>query len=124
MRRHISGLAGVFSLVLFAGCTSWHRNTDPNEAVARAKSGEIKVSRTDGSEIRLVSASIVGDSLIGISPVTGARTAIATNAIVSMETKSVSAGRTAALGGGVLIGVVAVTGLVALALILSALGGG
>ena len=122
MSRHIRTLAPALGIALLAACTSWHRSPTAAEGVARANSGEIHVNRVDGSMLRLVNASIVGDSLVGTSPVSGARVAIPVSSVVSTETKQVSAGRTAALGGGVLIGVVAVTGLLAVALLLAALG--
>jgi len=116
-------LAATTALIVLAGCSSWQRTPSAREGVTRANSGEIRVTQVDGSMIRLVNASIVGDSLIGISPVTGARIAIATIAVASTETKGISAGRTALLGGGVILGIVALSAILLLAAIAGALGG-
>ena len=123
MNRPVHTLAAALGIVLFTGCTSWHRTASPAEGVAKAKSGEIRVYRADGSTIQLVNASIVGDSLVGTSPVTGARISMPTAAVVSTETKQVSAGRTAALGGGVLVGVIAVTAILTFVALIASLGG-
>ena len=116
-------LAATTALIVLAGCSSWQRTPSAREGVTRANSGKIRVTQVDGSMIRLVNASIVGDSLIGISPVTGARIAIATIAVASTETKGISAGRTALLGGGVILGIVALSAILLLAAIAGALGG-
>ena len=102
-------LAVVYSA---AGCTTWKHNPSAREGIARANSGEIHVYRADGSMVSLVNASIVGDSVVGSSAMTGARVAIPLSAVVSTETKGVSGGKTALLGGGVLLGVVAIAGVV------------
>ena len=119
MRRNPRTLVVVLGTMMFAACTSWHRNASPSDAVARAKSGEIRVNRVDGSMISLVNASIVGDSLVGVSPVTGARVSMPVSAVVSTETEQVSAGRTALLGGGVVLGLAAVASLLLVALLFS-----
>ena len=122
MPRPIRMIVAPAVIALVSGCTAWHQNATPVEGVSRAKSGEIRVNRVDGSTVRLVNASIVADSVIGVSPVTGARIAIPTSAIMSTETKDVSGGRTALLGGGILLGVAAVTGILLIVALLS-LGG-
>jgi hypothetical protein len=119
MARRGSLLVLAAAAAVSAACTSWHRAGGPVEGVARAKSGEIRVYRADGSMVRLVNASIVADSLVGVSPVNGARIAIPTAAVIATETKQVSGGRTALLGGGIVLGVIAVAGILAVALILS-----
>jgi hypothetical protein len=118
MHRSTRTIAAAAALSV--ACASWHQSPGPAEAIARAKSGEIRVYRVDGALVRLVNASIVGDSLIGVSPVTGARVAMPTTAVVSTQTKEFSAGRTALLGGGVVVGVIAVAGILAVVLFLSA----
>jgi hypothetical protein len=117
-RHNLLPLLAATALVS-AACTGWHNSSGVAEGVAQANSGEIRVYRADGSNVRLVRASIVGDSLVGFSAGSGARVAIPTSAIVSTETKHVSAGRTAALGGGILIGA-AVVGIISLAVALGA----
>jgi hypothetical protein len=116
-RAHLTAL--LTASLLSAACTSWHRAGGAVEGVSKAKSGEIRVHRVDGSVIDLVGASIVGDSLFGVSPVTGARVSMPTAAVMATETKQVSAGRTALLGGGVVLGVIAVAGILVVVLILS-----
>lgn len=122
MRRHPRTFLVALGIALCSACTSWHRSASPGEAVARANSGEIHVNRVDGAMITLVNASIVGDSLVGVSPVTGARISMPMSAIVSTETKQVSAGRTALLGGGVVVAVAAVASVVLIAILLTLAG--
>jgi hypothetical protein len=119
MTRRFCTLASAVGIALATGCTSWHQNSSLTEGVARAKSGEIRVNRVDGSMIRVVNAEIVGDSLIGLSPVTGARVSMPTSAVASTETKQVSSGRTAALGGGILLGAAAAAGILIIAILFS-----
>ena len=123
MRRRTPVVSAVLGITLLGGCSSWQRTPSAIEGVSHAKSGEIHVTRVDGSMVRLVNASIVGDSVVGISPVTGARLAIPTSAVAYTETKEISAGRTALLGGGVIIGLVAVGAILLLAVIAASLGG-
>jgi len=122
MRHRTGSLATAVAAALLVGCSSFQRAPTPGEGVARARSGEIRVNKVDGSIVPLVNASIVGDSLIGLSPRTGARVAIATSAIASVEAKDIDAGRTALLGGGIILGLAAVAGVVALVAILVAAG--
>ncbi len=123
MRRRTPIVAVVLGITLLAGCSSWHRTPSASEGVSHAKSGEIRVTQLDGSMIRLVNASIVGDSVVGISPVTGARLAIPTSAVAYTETKEISAGRTALLGGGVVLGIVALSAVLLFAALVASLGG-
>lgn len=121
MRHRTGSLATALAVASLVGCSSFQRARTPGEGVARAKSGEIRVNKVDGSIVPLVNASIVGDSLIGISPRTGARIAIPTSAIASVESKDIDAGRTALLGGGIILGLAAVAGVIALvAIVVSA----
>lgn len=121
MRQRTGSLATALAVALFVGCSSFQRARTPGEGVARARSGEIRVNKVDGSIVPLVNASIVGDSLIGVSPRTGDRIAIPTSAIASVEAKDIDAGRTALLGGGIILGLAAVAGVVALvAIVVSA----
>lgn len=116
MRHRTGSLATALAVALFVGCSSFQRARTPGEGVARARSGEIRVNKVDGSVVPLVNASIVGDSLIGISPRTGDRIAIPTSAIASVDAKDIDAARTALLGGGIILGLatVAVVALVAI----------
>ena len=113
----------VHGLTLLAACSSCHRTPSAIEGDSHAKSGEIHVTRLDGSMVRLVNASIVGDSVVGVSPVTGARLAIPTIAVAYTETKEISAGRTALLGGGVILGIVALSAILLVAALAASLGG-
>lgn len=122
MRRRTPVISVVLGITLLAGCTSWHRTPSATNGVNHAKSGEIRVTQLDGSMVRLVNASIVGDSVVGISPVNGARLAIPTSAVAYTETKEISAGRTVLLGGGVILGVVAVSAILLVAAVAGVLG--
>ena len=104
LARTVSVLAVVAAM---SGCAAWKHNPSAREGVARANAGEIRVTQVDGIMVRLVNAAIVGDSLIGISAVTGARVAIPTSAVATTETKDFSGRKTAMLGGGIVLGVVA-----------------
>ena len=123
MRRRKPAVFAVLGITLLAACSSWHRTPSAVEGVTHAKSGEIHVTRLDGSMVRLVNASIVGDSIVGVSPVTGARLAIPTTAVAYTETKEISAGRTALLGGGVVLGIVALSAILLVAALAASLGG-
>ncbi len=124
MLRRRELLAVLAAAIVAAGCTTWKQNPSPREGVAGAKSGEIHLNLVDGSMVRLVNASVVADSVVGISPVTGARVALPLASVASSETKGVSGGRTALLGGGVLLGVAAVAGVVLLIALVSVFAGG
>lgn len=105
---------------MLSSCHSWQRTPTVREGVAKANLREIRVRRFDGVTVYLFNASIVGDSLIGHSTVTQSRVAIATSNVASVESKGISAGRTALATTGIVI-VVAVAGL---ALLLSLASGG
>ena len=121
MRHRTGSLATALAVAFIVGCSSFQRARTPGEGVARARSGEIRVNKVDGSIVPLVNASIVGDSLIGVSPRTGDRIAIPTSAIAWVESKDIDAGRTALLGGGIILGLAAVAGVIALvAIVVSA----
>lgn len=104
------GFVSVASLVV--GCRTFQRADTPQAALARAGTGPIEVTRTDRSVVRITNASIVGDSLVGVtddsSPI---RIAMATKDVQSVAVRRVSAGRTAALGGGIIVGAVAAFGI-------------
>ena len=108
----------VLSISLLLGtsaCRTWTRqDTTTQAAVASAKSGPIKVSRLDHSVIELRGASIAKDSLIGYATdKSDARVAIPLTDIASVSTREVSAGRTAGLAAGTVVGLIALTGLLA-----------
>ena len=123
MRRRTPVVSLVLGITLLAACSSWHRTPSAIEGVSHASSGEIRVTQLDGSMVRLVNASIVGDTVVGISPVTGARLAIPTSAVAYTETKEISVGRTALLGGGVVLGIVALSAILLVAALAASLGG-
>ena len=123
MLRRRGILAVLAAVTVAASCTTWKQNPSPREGVTRANSGEIRLNLADGSIVRLVNASVVADSVVGISPVTGARVAVLMTSVASTETKGVSGGRTALLGGGVLLAVAAVAGVVLVIAVASAVFG-
>ena len=106
----------TLSLVLATvACRTWaSQDTSPQAAVASAKSGPIKVARTDHSFIELRGATVSSDSLIGYTTDrSNARVAIPLADIESVSTREVSAGRTAGLAAGTVVGLLALTGLLA-----------
>lgn len=109
-------LVGMTLLITMGACHSWARqDTSPQTAVAAAGSGPIRVSRTDHSVIELKGASIVNDSLIGYATAdkSNDRVAIPLTEVASVSKREVDAGRTAGLAAGTVIGLIALTGLLA-----------
>lgn len=111
----------VLLCLTVAGCHSWQVQPGPaNGAAALAAADSTKAVRLtlkSGAVIELSFPGVVGDSIVGISRLTGQRVAFATTDVQSVALRQVSAGRTAlATGGVILLGVAVVGILTAIAL--------
>lgn len=102
----------VFEL---AGCHSYAAPMSPQAGIARAHSGEVRVTRTDHSALVLTDTRIEQDSVIGVtSDATRTRVAVALSEVTSVEPLKVDAGRTAALGGGIVLAALGILTVVAI----------
>lgn len=112
------------STTLLAACTTWaHQSGPPAQVVASHPGALVRVTRTDHSVITVRGAQIANDSLIGTTN-DSARLAVAipVDEIESVDTRAVSGARTAGLGVGAFVAVLAAVGIAA-ALALASLGG-
>ncbi len=112
MDRRVSALVTACLVAASSACHAWApQEVTPEAAVADAK-GHVRVTRTDHSVIELRDAVVVHDSLIG-TPIDdkNMRSAIALKDIQSVSTREVSAGRTAGLAAGTVLGIIALLGI-------------
>lgn len=114
----------VAVLAVVTACTTWSRQSAPPAQVVSQHPGAlVRVTRTDHSVITLRGAAVVNDSLVGTTDDKARlRVAIPIADVASVDTREVSAGRTAGLGLGAVGVVLAVAGIAA-ALALASLGG-
>jgi hypothetical protein len=56
----------IMTILLASACGEWIHVETPQEALIRAKSGTIQVTKTDRTVFRINHASIVGDSVVGM----------------------------------------------------------
>ena len=115
MNLRVHRIFCVTLLVSSMACRTWRTQSAPTEVtVADAGSGPIRVVRKDHSVIELRQASIAGDSLVGYAgDREKVRVAMPLSDVSTVSTREVSGGRTAGLAGGVLLGLVALTGILA-----------
>jgi len=113
-------LAVAAALVL-PGCTTWARQSaPPAQVVASHPDALIRVTRTDHSVITVRGATVLGDTLIGTTDDDARlRVAIPVADVEAVDTRAVSGARTAGLGAGVFLGVLAVAGIAATIALLS-----
>ncbi len=112
MDRRVSAIVTACLLASSGACHAWARQDVTPEAAVADANGHVRVTRTDHSVIELRDAAVVHDSLIG-TPVDdrNMRSAIALKDIQSVSTREVSAGRTAGLAAGTVLGIIAVVGI-------------
>jgi len=113
----------LVTLVVASACTTWSRQSaPPAQVVAGHPHALVRVTRADHSVVTVRDARVANDTLVGTTnddahiPV-----AIAVGDIESIDTRAVSGARTAGLGVGALVGIIAVTGIAA-ALAIASLG--
>jgi len=113
-------LAVAAALVL-PGCTTWARQSaPPAQVVASHPDALVRVTRTDHSVVTVRGATVVGDTLIGTTNDDARlRVAIPVADVEAVDTRAVSGARTAGLGAGVFLGVLAVAGIAATIALLS-----
>jgi hypothetical protein len=108
-------------LLALSACHTWTHVRTPEEAVARAPTGTLQVTKTDSSVVLIQSATIRQDTLIGTSPDREhRRIAIPMDEVSSVATKELSTWRTAGAG---YLAVVAALGVALAILSVSVLGG-
>src|SRR2546423_506449 len=94
-----------------AACHTWQVQPGPtSSAVASAAANPTKPVRlilASGAVIDISTPQLVGDSIVGVSSVTGQRVAFAMADVRSVARREVSVGRTALAAGGVTAVVVA-----------------
>lgn len=112
-------IAIVSLTVLLAGCGGWRRIPETESAPRLSMEKPVRVRLRDGSVLLIDQPRVVGDSLIGNLGPTHERTAVALSAVQSLDERSVSVLRTAGVVALVYVGAT----IVALFLLLSALGG-
>jgi predicted small integral membrane protein len=66
----------IVALVLVSACNEWVHVETPQEALMRAKTGTIQVTKTDRTVLLLHDAAIVGDAWLGLT--------IATNSFAAL----------------------------------------
>lgn len=111
-------------VAVLAACTTWaHQSAPAAQVVADHPGALVRVTRTDHSVITLRDARVAGDSLVGTTD-DKARLHVAMPVadVASVDTREVSAARTAGLGVGAVGALLAVAGIAA-ALALLSLGG-
>jgi hypothetical protein len=102
-------LRPLLLLLCLSSCHSWVRQDfAPGAAPARAVGDHVRATRADGSRVELASASLAGDTLRGERweiGRDGRRVAMAVplDSVRRLEARRVSAGRTGALVGGVVL---------------------
>lgn len=100
-------LAGRYAVLLLlgaapAGCRTWRAEPLPAAgAPARVVQGRVRATRADGSRVELVGARVGGDTLRGARG--GTEVAVPLDSVRRLEARRVSALRTGALVGGVLL---------------------
>lgn len=115
MGRVSRSLPLVIVLTAVTACTTWSRQSaPPAEVVSKHPGALVRVTRTDHSVITLRDASVANDSLVGTTDDKARlRVAMPVADVASVDTREVSAGRTAGLGVGVVGVVLAVAGIAA-----------
>lgn len=118
--RWVPVLAACAALTL-GGCTTWSRQSEPPaQAVASHPGARIRVTRTDHSVVTVRDARVVGDTLVGATDDDARlRVAVPVADIASVDARAVSGVRTAGLGAGIFLGVLAVAGIAATIALLS-----
>lgn len=124
MGRAPRSFALLLVVAALTGCTTWaHQSAPPAQVVADHPGALVRVTRTDHSVITLRDVAVTSDSLTGTTNDTARlRVTMPVADVASVETREVSAARTAGLGVGAVGVVLAVAGIAA-ALALLSLGG-
>lgn len=114
----------VLVLAAVTACTTWsHQSAPPAQVVADHPGALVRVTRTDHSVLTLRDVAVTNDSLTGTTnDPARLRVAMPVADVASVDTREVSAARTAGLGLGAVGLLLAVAGIAA-ALALASLGG-
>lgn len=120
-RSRWSPLLAACAALTLGGCTTWARQSGPPaRAVASHAGARIRVTRTDHSVITVRDARVLGDTIVGRTDDDARlRVAIPVADVASVDARAVSGARTAGLGAGVFLGVLAVAGIAATIALLS-----
>jgi hypothetical protein len=105
MRLRQSRIACLLLLAYLPACTSWHVGTPtPAEFVEREHPQKVRVTRTDGAAIQLMSPLVRDDSLVGTVG-RDSTVSLALSEVRSVEVERTSTGMTL-LAIGAVVGVV------------------
>ncbi|CAN5279441.1 hypothetical protein BH20GEM2_BH20GEM2_20380 [soil metagenome] len=108
---------------LAAACTSWSTtNAAPGEVI-QENPQSVRVTRTDRSVLVIQQPTVRNDSIVGFADEGTTPVAVATADVERVETRKVSAKRTAGLGLGIGAGVIAVLGILTAIAFAAFLGG-
>jgi len=101
----------IAALFLVSACTEWVHVETPHEALMKAKAGTIQVTKNDRTVLQLHDATILGDSLVGMTDRDGFLTGALLKDVTAVDVRQFSPRRTGMLVVG---GVIAtfVTGLI------------
>ena len=110
-----SAVSALLAALYLAGCHSWQVGTPtPAQFVERERPAQVRVTRTDGTTIRLDAPGVRGDSLVGRPAGTAAtgdsgRTfAMPLTDVTSVAVHKSAAGKTVLLTTGIVVGVLGV----------------
>jgi len=108
-------LPALAATIALPACTSWAgQSAPPAQVVASHPDALIRVTRADHSVVTVRGATVVGDTLIGTTNDDARlRVAIPVADVEAVDTRAVSGARTAGLGAGLFLGVLAVAGIAA-----------
>lgn len=114
-RTHLWLPLMIAATIALPACTTWARQSaPPAQVVASHPDALIRVTRTDHSVVTVRGATVVGDTLVGTTNDDARlRVAIPVADVEAVDTRAVSGARTAGLGAGVFLGVLAVAGIAA-----------
>jgi hypothetical protein len=112
--RALTAVALASITVASAGCRSWQPS--PIERVSPAtlaNAKAVRVTRLDGSTLEIAGPQLAGDSLVGSVGSPPQRAAVALRDVQRLEERRVDAGRTGGLTAAILLGALAVVGIIA-----------
>lgn len=111
----------IAATLALPACTTWARQSaPPADVVAKHPDALVRVTRTDHSVVTVRGAKVVGDTLVGTTDDDAhLRVAIPVADVEAVDTRAVSGARTAGLGAGVFLGVLALAGIAATIALLS-----
>lgn len=117
------GVRILAATVIAAACTSWSTTHAAPGAVVQENPQSVRVTRTDKSVLVIQQPSLRNDSIVGVADDGTTPVAVATADVERVETRKVSAKRTAGLGLGIGAGAITVLGILTAIAFAAFLGG-